>query len=269
MLLIMGAGASMLRWEDELCERLSLGPRYVIRFDNRDVGRSTTGPPGEVAYTYEDLAGDAFGLLDALEVPRAHIVGASMGGSIAQLMALQDPGRLLTITAIMSSPAPSDISRAIAGSADPDCLPGPTTEVLQALGAVGEVDWSDRDAIVAQQVAVRRVLAGSRHPFDAAGCAEMARREIDRAISFPSSFNHAIPPSTTPPWRHRLGEVHIPTLVIHGSEDPICPLPHGVALAAEIPDAKLLTLDGVGHEIPHAEWEVVVGAILTHSDVQA
>jgi len=264
VLLIMGAGSSMLRWDDRFCRRLVAGGRHVVRYDHRDVGRSTTDEPGDVAYTLEHLADDAVAVLDHLGVARAHLVGSSMGGMIAQLVALRHPARVHTITAIMSTPDPSATTSFLtAGHASE--LPLPTVPVLDRIAARQSLDWSDEAAVVEDFVEMFRVLAGPAHPFDAGRERALATVELIRSPNIASSGNHAIAVATTPPWRHRLAEVACPALVIHGTDDPILPLPHGLALAADIPGARLLTLDGVGHELPVATWDCVLAAVLDHT----
>ena len=265
ILLVMGATASMLRWEDEFCERLAAGGRFVIRFDNRDVGRSTTYDVGSVNYSVEDLADDAVGVLDAYDIDKAHIVGASMGGMITQQVALRHPDRVLTITPIMSSPDASGIAAAASGGEAASPLPMPSPEFMAKLLEAQLIDWNDEAAVVDSSVRGWEALAGSAHPFDEETARDISIKELKRANSYRSAFNHAFAVANTPGWRERLSEITVPTLVIHGTEDPILPFPHGEAIAEGIPGAKMLILDGCGHEIPRPEWDKVVGAILEHT----
>ena len=265
ILLVMGATASMLRWPNAFCERLAAGGRHVIRYDNRDTGRSTTYDVGTVPYTVEDMADDAVGVLDAYGVDKAHIVGASMGGMITQQVALRHPDRVLTLTPIMTTPDPSGIAVAVAGGDSTSTLPPPSEEFMTKMMAGLMIDSTDEDAVVENGVRTWELLAGSAHPFDADAARETTIAEMKRASSYQSNQNHVLAIANTPAWRQRLGEIAAPTLVIHGTEDPILPYPHGVAVADEIPGAKLLTMDGVGHEIPEGEWDVVVPAILEHT----
>jgi pimeloyl-ACP methyl ester carboxylesterase len=257
ILLITGGASSMDWWEDGFCERLTSGSRFVVRYDHRDTGRSVSYEPGAAPYSLRDLAEDALGLLDALGLESAHLVGMSMGGWICQLVALNHPNRVASLTLISTSPT--------AGTSDPD-LPE-MSEELRALFAeeASEPDWSDRAAVIDSIVEGERHFAGSR-PFDEAAIREIAARAFDRTTNLASSIaNHASIDSGDR-WRERLGEVSVPTLVIHGNEDPMYPYGNAVTLAKEIPGARLLALERVGHEVPHrALWHVVVPAILRHT----
>jgi pimeloyl-ACP methyl ester carboxylesterase len=269
VLLVAGASCSMLRWEEEFCGRLVDGGRQVVRYDNRDVGRSTTYEPGTVPYTIEDLADDAVGVLDAYGVERAHLVGASMGGMICQQVALRNPDRVLTLTPIISTPDPSSIfdgqdALVADGVAPHDRLPGPKAEVLAAMVGLASLDWSDEAAVIEAQV---RTFAAVASPLchDEARARALVGREIARAGNYQSGQNHATAVGNTPSWRYRLADVRVPTLVIYGTEDPILPPAHSEVLAREIPGAALLAMDGVGHDIPPAAWDGVVAAILAHT----
>jgi pimeloyl-ACP methyl ester carboxylesterase len=255
ILLIAGAGSSMLSWEDHFCERLAAGSRFVIRYDNRDTGRSISYAPGEPRYTGPDLVLDAVGILDALGVERAHVVGISMGGGIAQFVALDHPDRVASLTLISTSP----------GSGGD--LPG-MSEQLRAhfTGATAEPDWSDRVAVIDYIVEDARPYAGKSRPFDETAWRDLAGRDFDRSSSIASSMKNHFLIEGGESWRRRLGEIRVPTLVLHGTEDPLFPYPHGVALANEIPGARLLPLEQTGHELPRAVWDVVVPAILRQSD---
>ena len=226
ILLVMGAGASMLLWEVDFCERLADGGRFVIRYDNRDTGKTTSCPPGEPNYTIDDMAADGPAVLDAYGIDKAHIIGASMGGMITQLIGLNHPDRVLTLTPIMSTP--------------------------------------NANAVLANRIEMFSVLAGSGYPEDATPN-EVYAEEIDRAISFASTLNHGPAIAQSERWHDRLDQLDFPTLVIHGDEDPILPYDHGQALHAAINGSTLLTLQGVGHEIPRGTWDTVIPAILDHT----
>ena len=269
ILLVMGAGASMLRWDEDLCHALADGGRLVIRYDNRDTGRTTCCPPGEPNYTIQDMAADGVAVLDAWGVDQAHIMGASMGGMITQLIGLNHPERVLTLTPIMSTPNPGATLEAsdafqTEGSGEQTLSP-PSQKILDAIAAMAGLDWTDRDAVIAVQVEMTRALAGSKYPDDGALDEEFYAHDFDRSISYASSFNHGPAIAQSEPWQDRLSGLNVPTLVIHGDDDPILPYDHGQALQAAIPGAEMLTLEGVGHEIPRGVWDVVVPAILEHT----
>jgi len=257
ILLIMGSSASMDWWQDEFCKQLAAGPRFVMRYDHRDTGRSVSYEPGSPGYGFSDLVADAVGLLDAFSVARAHLVGMSMGGAIAQLVALDHPDRVASLTLISTSPAAP-------GPDDPD-LPQMSEATRARFAAAAEPDWSDRDAVIEYIVYLERVCSSGSPPFDEAGMRAVAARAFDRTENIASFMtnHHVIEEGER--WRERLGELRVPTLVVHGTEDPLLPYANGVALAREIPGAELLTLEHTGHELPREDWDVVVPAILEHT----
>jgi pimeloyl-ACP methyl ester carboxylesterase len=252
ILLIMGIGASMLWWEKGFCRMLADGGRFLIRYDHRDTGRSITYEPGRPGYTGDDLVADATGVLDAYEIPAAHLVGVSAGGAFAQLLALDHPDRVLSLVLISTSPA-LPVGRE---------LPPPTEEFGRFV-STSTVDWSDPDSVVDYQVDYSRVLGGAR-PFDEGAVRDLVRRDIERARDFASLQNHdAIPDGDR---RHQpLSSIAAPTLIIHGTADPMFPVEHGEALAEEIPGARLLALEGAGHGVNRADWETIARAILEHT----
>jgi pimeloyl-ACP methyl ester carboxylesterase len=253
LLLIMGMGASMLWWEEGFCRMLADSGRFVIRYDHRDTGRSVTYEPGNPEYTGADLVGDAVGVLDAYGIPAAHVVGVSAGGALAQLLALDSADRVLSLVLISTSFAvPSDRK-----------LP-PSTEEFGRFLATAELDWSDAASAVQYLVDYDRLLAGSQRPFDEAATRELVRRDVERARNFAAAQNHDVLGGGEP--RHEpLSSIAVPTLVIHGTADPLFPLEHGQALADEIPDARLLTLERAGHGVDRADWETIVRAIVDHT----
>ena len=251
ILLVMGAGASMDWWQDDFCARLAAGPRYVIRYDHRDTGQSTSYPPGEPGYTGDDLVADAAALLAVLGVRRAHVVGQSMGGALVQLMALDHPERVASLTLVATSPA----------GPDPD-LPPMSDEASAALAAIAEPDWSDRAAVIEYLTEQWRATSSRSRPFDEQGTRALSARVVDRTTNMESSTKNAYAAEGSDRWRERLGGLDVPTLVVHGTEDPVFPLGHGEALAREIPGAELLILEGGGHELARRDWDVVVPAIL-------
>nr|WP_296071087.1 alpha/beta hydrolase [uncultured Actinoplanes sp.] len=253
-------GITMLTWPDELCAALS--GRYVVRYDLRDAGRSALADPDEPAYHLRDLVTDASELLAALGVARAHVAGLGVGGFIAQLLALDHPGQVASLTLVSTRPVAP-------GPADPD-LPEHAPEVMSRLFGRPEPDWTDRDSVVDYMTGCARLMSG-RRGFDETDARATAGSIFDRAqrsakaqrASHLGTMFAAI--DCTPRWRERLPGITAPTLVIHGEEDPFFPYGNGVALAAEIPGARLLPLPGIGHGIPRATWPAVAGALVQHT----
>lgn len=253
VLLIMGAAASMDWWPDEFCSRLADRSRYVIRYDLRDTGESTAYTPGAPSYTSADLVGDALGILDGLSVGRAHVVGMSMGGGIAQHLATEYADRLASVTLI---------STTFAGSAPSD-LPPMSAELEKLFTEpADEPDWADRGAVVEYLVPGTRPFQGSVRTDDES-LRSLVGRVFDRTRDMEATnTNH---------WSLEGGDLRdpdpatftMPALVMHGTEDPLFPFAHGEALARAIPGARLVPLDGVGHgELPPPTWDVVVDAIV-------
>jgi pimeloyl-ACP methyl ester carboxylesterase len=256
VLLVMGMGASMLWWDDAFCAALADGGRFVVRYDHRDTGRSQSAPPGRPDYTGDDLVADAARVLDGYAIGRAHVVGLSMGGALAQLLALDHPDRVASLVLISTSPA---------GPADD--LPAPAGDYCAFVANAPDVDWADSTSVVDYVVAEARALSGAARPFDEARVRAFVERDLARAASPASAQNHALLEGGEP-WRHRLGAIAVPTLVIHGSADPMFPPGHGRALANEIPGARLLVLDGAGHGLEPADHDAVVRAILDHTSIE-
>jgi pimeloyl-ACP methyl ester carboxylesterase len=253
ILLVMGIGASMLWWEEGFCRMLADSRRFVIRYDHRDTGRSVTYEPGRPPYTGADLVSDATGVLDAYGLPAAHVVGVSAGGAFAQVLALDFADRILSLVLISTSLAvPSERE-----------VPSPTEDFAHFV-RTAEVDWSDAESVIEYLVGYQRVLAGGRRAFDESAARELVRRDIERARNFAAAQNHdAI--AGNGHSRKPLSSITAPTLVIHGDADPMFPLEHGMALAAEIPAARLLALDNAGHGVERADWDASAGAIVEHT----
>ena len=197
-----------------------------------------------------DLVADAAGVLGAYGIEAAHVVGVSAGGAIAQLLALDFPDRVRSLVLLSTS-------RAVAGGRP---LPPPTAEFMDFVSRV-RVDWSDPGSVTEYLVDYSRVLAGGERPFDDAAFRELARRDVERASDFAAAQNHDLLHDGEQS-RERLSSISSPTLVIHGTADPMFPLGHGEALAEEIPDARLLRLEGAGHGVYRADWDAIVAAIL-------
>ncbi|MFI0373050.1 alpha/beta fold hydrolase [Actinomadura sp. 1N219] len=257
-------GNTMLTWPDDLCGRVAALRRFVVRYDLRDTGRSTTADPEAPGYTLRDLVADAAGVLDAHDLPSAHVVGFGVGGWIAQLLALDDPARVTTLTLIATrstAPGPNDAD-----------LPEHAPELMAHFMNPPEVDWTDRASVVAFMVESARHLSGAS--FDEDEAREGIERIYDRtpAAPDPGKAHRANQMATVfaaldskPRWRERLGDISAPTLVIHGEDDAFFPLGNGEALAAEIPGAELLAVPGMGNELPRRTWDKVVPAILRHT----
>ena len=253
ILLVMGIGASMLWWEEDFCWMLAGAGRFVIRYDHRDTGRSVTYEPGRPEYTGADLTADAVGVLDGFGIPAAHLVGVSAGGGIAREVALDSADRVPSLTLISTSPAtPSDHD-----------LP-PATPVFGRFVATAVVDRSNPDSVIEYLVDYSRILAGGERAFDETRVRELVRRDIERARDFAAVQNHNLM-SHGEGSPKPLSSITSPTLVIHGTADPMFPIEHGEALTEEIPGARLLRLEGAGHGVDRADWEVVVEAILEHT----
>ena len=242
LLLIAGLGAQLLSWDEDFCRLLASRGFYVIRFDNRDVGLSTW-MDGE--YALDDMAADAAGLLDALRIPAAHVVGASMGGFIAQLVALNHPDRVRTLTSIMSGPngddhvAPTDEARAL---------------LLRPPGAT-------RDELIATGLRSKKTLLGPDDPFDEGYETTRIAAAVDRAYN-PAGFMRQLQAIGAAEGRlDRLAKLRVPALVIHGDADILVPVENGRNVAAAIPGARLIEIRGMGHDLPKRVWPQVADAI--------
>jgi pimeloyl-ACP methyl ester carboxylesterase len=257
VLLIGGVTASMDWWEPEFCERIASAGRFVIRYDHRDTGQSSSSPVGEPSYTGEDLSADPLRILDALDIRSAHLVGVSMGGGIAQDIAVEHPDRVRSLTLIATSAA--------FDRQDPTPLPPPEPRIT-ASDQDEDPDWDDEQAVVDKMVEVQRLYAGSLG-IDEDRVREISRRVVERTRDVAASVtNHWVVIGGGDGPSHTMAEIDAPTLVLHGTDDPMFPPAHAEALAAEIRGAKLLPLEGMGHEVPpRALWDVVVPAIVEHT----
>lgn len=253
MVLVMGATASMLGWPEALCHALSDRGLHVLRFDHRDTGQSTTVPLGAATYDVEDMAGDVLAVMDGYGVDRAHLAGMSLGGYIAQMVALQHPDRVASLTLIASEPLGWDGAP----------LPHISEEFLGHFAALGTLDWSRRDEVVDFLVESERLCAGSGAPFDSAAARAVAHRVLERTDSPASMFNHGTV-TTREDWTGRFREIARPVLVIHGDEDPILPVENGGAIAETITGTQLEVLQGVGHELPPGRLDWFAERIAEH-----
>jgi pimeloyl-ACP methyl ester carboxylesterase len=267
LVLIMGLAAQMIVWEDDFCELLASKGFHVIRFDNRDMGLSTrfseaatpsmieimtaqfTGKKLEGPYALRDLAADTVGLLDALGFETANIVGLSMGGMIAQEIAINFPARVRTLTSIMSS------------TGDPSLPPATPA----ALGVLTRPPQTEKGPYVESYVSAWAVLNGDQLPFDAAKTTATAALGFDRGINPPGVARQMLAIIASGDRTEKLAAVNIPTLVIHGTIDPLVPPEAGHATARAIPGAKLLLVEGMGHTLPRKTWPEVADAIAHHA----
>jgi pimeloyl-ACP methyl ester carboxylesterase len=253
LLLVMGATASMLGWPDAFCAALAAEGLHVIRFDHRDTGQSTTVPPGAATYAVEDMAGDVIAILDAYGIGRAHLAGLSLGGYLAQMVALTHPRRVASLTLIASEPLGWD------GPALPHIAP----EILEHFGGLATLDWTDRAAAAAFLARTERLCTADAGRFDAAAARARAGAVLERTESPASMFNHAAL-NVREDWTGRFRDIACPVLVIHGAEDPVLPVENGRALAAGIAGARLVVLEETGHEIPAGRVGEIAGRTARH-----
>ncbi len=250
IILIMGAMSSAVWWPDEFCSQLAKMGRYVIRYDHRDTGKSTSYEPGQAPYSVEELADDVVRVIDGYGLEAAHLVGMSLGGFLSQLVALKYPKRVKSLTLIASERL---------ADADPD-MPAFDPAIIEYHQRAESLDWSDRDAVVAYQVGAWRINSGTAHAFDAEKIQNIAELNFDRTPNILTTFNHTTLGGGER-WLGRLNEIAVPTLIIHGTEDPVLPYVHGLALKEAIRGSKMLTLEGTGHELHHEDWPRIIQAI--------
>lgn len=267
LLLIMGLGGQLTLWPEPFCRQLAEAGFYVIRFDNRDVGLSEhihghsrprllraglmarLGKQLEVPYRLEDMAADALGLLDALGVERAHVAGASMGGMIAQLLALDTPQRLRSLAAIMTSSGNPRLPQASMG--------------LQ-LRMVRPRRRHDRDAIIADSMRTWRLIGSPAYPPSEAELRARVAQEYDRAYYPRGIAQQMLAILAAGNRAPRLGQITTPTLVIHGEADPLIPVAAAHELAQLIPGASLEALPGMGHNLPEPLLGRIAGHMIMH-----
>ena len=267
LVLIMGLGAQMIAWDEVFCTELATRGFWVVRFDNRDVGLSTkleeagvpdmqdllaalnTGAPVDAPYLLRDMADDTVGLLDALGIDSAHIVGLSLGGMIAQELAIHHPRRVRTITCLMSSMGLTE-------------QPPPEPAALQVLLSPPA---ADRAAHIKNEVAALRVFNGDHFPMDEARIRELAGLAYDRGLCPTGMIRQMAALLASGSRREALEQVNVPALIIHGDADPLSPIDGGRATAATIPGAVLLEIAGMGHHLPSALWTQVIDAIARHA----
>jgi pimeloyl-ACP methyl ester carboxylesterase len=250
LLLVAGLGTQMIWWREEFCEKLVDKGFYVIRFDNRDVGLSTKWEEVSAPYTLEDMADDALGLLDALNIDKAHICGASMGGSIVQEMAIKYPARILSLTSIMSTTGRADLPPAKPEAVKLLMMPAP----------------EERDGYIKYYVNLWRVLHGSGFPFDEVEGREMAAKSYDRSFYPPGIDRQVMAISVSRSRKTKLASVNVPTQIIHGGDDPVVSVEGGKDTAETIPGAELQIIEGMGHALPPEAWPQIIDAISANAN---
>ena len=263
MLLVMGLGAQMIVWHDEFCAGLVDRGFHVIRYDNRDVGLSThlhdapepdvmaalAGNPSSASYTLDDMADDAAGLLDELGVRSAHVVGASMGGMIAQTIAIRHPDRVRSLISIMSTPAPG--------------VGAPTPEASAALLAAPA---TNREEAIERALAASKVIGSPGFPADEEWTAWATGEAYDRGFDPAGVARQLVAIQASGDRRPGLAGLTMPTLVIHGADDPLVQLAGGQATAEAVPGAELLVIPGMGHSLPRQVWPQITDAIVRTAD---
>ena len=267
VVLIMGLASQMIAWDDAFCTALAARGLRVIRFDNRDVGLSTrlenlgvpnlpllllahlAGRPTQAPYTLSDMARDVVGLLDALGIDTAHVVGASMGGAIAQTLAIEHSHRLRSLCSIMAT------------SGNPS-LPPPKPEAMQLLMTPTPTDEA---GYIRHYVGIMRVLRGPGFPLDEARDPERAAQNFARGVYPAGVARQMVAILASGSRKAALAEVRVPTLVIHGDADPLVPVECGIDVADTVPGAQRLIIQGMGHALPISLWPRIVEAIATHA----
>jgi pimeloyl-ACP methyl ester carboxylesterase len=263
MLLVMGLGSQMVHWDENFCRQLAERGFFVIRFDNRDVGLSSKlesagrpnvpqaymdagmGRPVDAPYRLWDMADDAFGLLDALDIGRAHVVGVSMGGMIAQEMAVRNPDRVLSLASLLSTTGERE-------------LPGATPEAQAILLERPPVD---RATYVDRALRVYRVIGSPGFPRDEARIQRIAELAFDRCF-YPVGFARQLVCVLASGGRKKkLAGVRCPTLVLHGGADPLVPIACGKDTADSISGAEFVVIEGMGHELPPGAWARIIDAL--------
>lgn len=267
LLLIMGLGAQMTRWSSAFVDKLAAKGLRVIRFDNRDVGLSakfddaglpdmpsvfkalSEGEPPPVAYTLSDMAADAAGLLDALGIERAHIVGGSLGGMVAQLVAADHPHKTLSLTSIMSTTGNRS-------------LPPAAPEAIAVLNNRGPDPHVDFEGYLEHSVKGAFVVGSPGFPPDPEEIKLRTRNDFNRSYSPAGFARQYAAAASSPDRRPKLATIKAPTVVIHGEADPLVPLTGGQDTADNVPGAELVVIEGMGHDIPPALHDTLVDAIM-------
>ena len=252
LMFVSGFGSQMIARPDEFCEAAAARGFYFIRFDNRDVGLSTKCEG--IDYTLSDMASDAIAVLDDLDIDAANVVGMSMGGMIAQTLAVEHPGRVLSLVSLMSHMS-ADVVAATPEAQAIFMVPAPTT----------------RDEAIERLVHDRRVIGSPGFEFDEAEVRELGGLLYDRSNYPDGRIRQALAIQKAAPRAEALGKLDIPVTVIHGTDDPLIPVENGRRTAAAIPGAKLVLIEGMGHDLPRGTWEQILDAVAStaHRNVPA
>jgi pimeloyl-ACP methyl ester carboxylesterase len=243
LLLVNGFTSQMIRWPEGLCRQLTARGFYVVAFDNRDVGLSTKTPQGAPDYTLSDMAADGLAVLDALAIDRAHVVGMSMGGMIAQVMAIEHPGRVASLCSIMSTTGDPSVG----GASD------------EAMTALRTPPPRERAGYIEHAVASARLVSGTR--FDEAAARDLAAASYDRCFHPEGALRQMAAIVAAPDRTESLRRLDVPTLVVHGRLDPLIRLDGGEATAAAVPGSELVVFDEMGHDLPESVWPQLVARL--------
>lgn len=272
ILLIMGSMSQGVLWPDEFVGRLTAGGRRVIRYDHRDTGMSGTVDFEAEPYTWDDIKDDVYRVMDAHGLESAHLVCHSAGGLLGQLIAVERPERVRSLTVIASSPLGGGegevLVRALTGQPQPEgALPEPTPEFVAFYRALMTAPPPrDRRAVIDGMIAEQRVLHGTGLPFDEDAARRLQERIHERARDLSAAANHRLAAMAKPDFEPVgvLHRVKAPTLVIEGGHEPVKP-GHGAVIAERIPGARLMIVEGMGHTLPPEAHEELAAAILAHT----
>lgn len=264
LLLIMGLGVQMIHWHPDFCRALADRGFHVIRFDNRDAGHSTKieggpepnvmaamgGDTSSACYTLEDMADDAVGLLDHLDAGAAHLVGASLGGMVAQTMAIRHPARVLSLTSIMSTTGAREV-----GQPRPEALPALLTPAP-----------AEREAFIEHALSIWRTIGSPGFARDESWIRQVAGEAHDRSFNPIGTARQLLAAVASGDRTEALGQVSVPTLVIHGRDDPLIDRSGGVATASAVSGAELLEIPGMAHDLPREVWPRIIDAVAANAE---
>ena len=267
LMLMRGLGTQRIQWPPVFLDALVAGGHFVVTFDNRDVGKSQwfdeadvpsipdllaaveEGREPEIAYDLNDMADDVVGLMDSLDIATAHVAGISMGGMITTVVGYRHPDRVRSLVPIMAS------------TGDPD-LPPATPEAMAVLTTPAP---REREAFIAHQIRSSKVIGSPGFPTPDEELAEMAGRIFDRAFHPEGTMRQYVAVGVTGDRSEHVAKISAPTLVIHGTDDPLIPVEGGRDIAKKVPDATILEIEGMGHDVPTALCERIAGAISQHT----